>query len=85
MNDPIALRHWGMKRYKQGDYQVAFECFSKVSELGLGDMEAHGHLSTLYRNGEGVEKDRGKEIYQAEEAAIGGHPGARHNLGYYEL
>eukprot|EP00984_Skeletonema_dohrnii_P010487 scaffold4091_cov85-Skeletonema_dohrnii-CCMP3373.AAC.2 len=33
---------------------------------------------------EGVEKDEKKELYYLEEAAIGGHPDARYNLGCYE-
>ena len=47
-------------------------------------MEAHCELSHLYRDGHGVEKDEGKEIYHLEEAAIGGHPDARYNLGCEE-
>ena len=31
----------------------------------------------MYREGKGVEKDKGKEIHHMEEAAIGGHPTAR--------
>ena len=42
-------------------------------------------MAVMYRDGEGVEKDEGKEIYHLEEAAIGGHPSARHNLGWLEL
>jgi TPR repeat protein len=38
----------------------------------------------LYREGEGVEKDLKKEMYHMEEAAIGGHPDARFNLGNHE-
>ena len=35
-------------------------------------------------NGEGVEKDEGKAIYHLEEAAMGGHPRARYDLGLGE-
>eukprot|EP00984_Skeletonema_dohrnii_P038889 scaffold42676_cov211-Skeletonema_dohrnii-CCMP3373.AAC.1 len=35
----------------------------------------------MYRKGQGVEKDLGKEAYHLEEAAIRGHPTARHSLG----
>ena len=40
-------------------------------------------LAWLYQK-LGVEKDEGKEIHHYEEAAIGGHPGARCMLGDYE-
>eukprot|EP00986_Skeletonema_menzelii_P013808 scaffold8428_cov151-Skeletonema_menzelii.AAC.6 len=35
-------------------------------------------------NGEGVEKDEGKAIHHLEEAAMGGHPRARYDLGLGE-
>jgi TPR repeat protein len=38
----------------------------------------------VYQLGEGVEKDEEKAMYHSEEAAIGGHPDARHNLGCYD-
>jgi TPR repeat protein len=38
----------------------------------------------MYCNGDGVEKDEKKYIYHMEEAAIGGHFVARHNLGIEE-
>jgi TPR repeat protein len=38
----------------------------------------------LYYGGEGVEKDEEKAVYHWKKAAIGGHPHARNNLGYYE-
>ena len=43
-------------------------------------------MSCLYRNGEGVdvEKDGKRARYHLKEAAIGGHPDARHNLGCEE-
>ena len=53
--------------------------FTKAA--GLGDAEAHYWLSHLYSDGLGVEKNSRKEIHHLEEAAIGGHPGARFNLG----
>ena len=34
--------------------------------------------------GKGVEKDEKKELHHAEQAAIGGHPDARYNLGCFE-
>ena len=82
MNDPVALCQEGVKQSKKGDYRKAFEYFTKASKLG--DVEAHHHLSVLYRAGNGVDKDEGKAIHHTEEAAIGGHPKARYNLGVYE-
>jgi len=38
----------------------------------------------MYRNGDGVEKDKKKEVYHMEEAAISGYSDARHNLGCVE-
>jgi len=81
-NDPVALRHEGFLQYHKGDHQSAFQYFTKAA--GLGDVQAHYHLSLLYGDGHGVEKDKQKEIYHLEEAAIGGHPDARFNLGCEE-
>ncbi|KAK1733634.1 Sel1-like repeat family protein [Skeletonema marinoi] len=81
-NDPVAMRQWGREQYIKGNYSRAFEYLTKAAELG--DITAHDSLSCMYHNGLGVEKDRGKEIYHMEEAAIGGHPNARHNLGCIE-
>jgi TPR repeat protein len=50
----------------------------------LGDAAAHYQLSCLYRDGQGVENDEKKQMHHLEEAAIGGHPDARHNLGCIE-
>jgi TPR repeat protein len=38
----------------------------------------------LYRRGEGVEKDKEKEMHHLEEAAIGGHHQARFSLAMHE-
>jgi len=81
-NDPEALRRWGREQYDKGDYSSAFEYYTKAA--GLGDTEAHYWLSLLYQNGHGVEKEMRKVIHHWEEAAIGGHPRARHNLGWHE-
>mmetsp|Transcript_17119 Transcript_17119/g.29031 ORF Transcript_17119/g.29031 Transcript_17119/m.29031 type:complete len:303 (+) Transcript_17119:67-975(+) len=82
-NDPVAIYEMGKNRYFEGDYKSAFKYFSKAA--GLGDAEAHYLLSVMYRKGDNVEKDEKKEVYHLEEAAIGGHPKARHNLGFVEL
>jgi TPR repeat protein len=81
-NDPVALQEEGTRRYKGGDYKSAFEYLTMEAELG--DIVAHNYLSIIYHLGEGVEKDEKKKFYHLEEAAIGGHPKARHNLGYLE-
>ena len=82
-NDPIALRFMGAERYHKGDYKAAFDYFTRAAELG--DAEGHNQLSRLYHNGECVEKDEKKELHHTEQAAIGGHPRARHNLGCKEI
>ena len=65
----------GKQRYNEGDYEGAFQYYTKAAELG--NMEAHNCLACLYEEGEGVEKDEKKAVYHYEEAAIGGHPDAR--------
>jgi tetratricopeptide (TPR) repeat protein len=81
-NDPVALREKGKKHVSDGDYESAFDFLTKAAELG--DVDAHGLLSILYREGQGVEKDEKKETYHEETAAIGGHPGARCSLACEE-
>jgi tetratricopeptide (TPR) repeat protein len=81
-NDPNAINEMGKKYYHEGDYEKAFEYYTKAAVLG--DIGAHHNLSVIYRTGEGVEKNEKKEVYHLEEAAIGGNPEARHNLGCYE-
>ena len=41
-------------------------------------------MAGVYHDGYGVEEDEKKIIHHLEEAAIGGHPGARHNFGCEE-
>ncbi len=81
-NDPDAIRELGKRCRDTGDYNRAFEHFTKA--IGLDDVEAHFAVSLLYDEGNGVEKDEKKEVYHLEEAAIGGHPNARFNLGAHE-
>ena len=81
-NDPVTMRYKGAIRSKKGDHKGAFEYWSKAA--ALGDAEAHYQLSVLYHEGHGVEKDMKRELYHAEQAAIRGHPRARHNLGWFE-
>ena len=82
MNDPVAMCQEGSDQYDKGNYSNAFEYLTKSAELG--DTEAHYKLSVMYRDGDGVEKDMGKKLYHSEEAAIGGHPAARYELGWHE-
>ena len=81
-NDPVALKEAGSKRFEEGDNKGALEYWTKAAELG--DLEAHYQLSCSYKIGAGVEKDEGKYIHHLEQAAIGGHLPARHNLGSFE-
>ena len=74
-NDPVAMCHKGIDLYSIGEDSNAFEYFTKAAELG--DVEAHYRLSIFYDELQDVEKD----IHHLEEAAIGGHPLARHYLG----
>eukprot|EP00984_Skeletonema_dohrnii_P005332 scaffold1874_cov89-Skeletonema_dohrnii-CCMP3373.AAC.9 len=81
-NDPAAMNQKGAQQYNKGDYSSAFEHLTKAAELG--NVEAHYGLAGMYRDGHGVEKNEKKEIHHFEEAAIGGHPTARCNLGCHE-
>ncbi len=80
-NDPAALSEMGTIRYDEGGHDAAVKYFTKAAELE--DPEAHCWLGYMYGKGEGVEKDEEKKVYHYEKAAIGGHPYARHNLGWY--
>ena len=82
-NDPVAMRVIGTVRYHEGDYKSAFEYYTKAA--ASGEVEAHYQLSGLYRVGEGVEKNEEMALHHSEQAAIGGHPNARHNLGCFEI
>ena len=81
-NDPAAIRSTGLRHYEEGDYRRAFEYWSKAA--GLGDVEAHYQLSVLYEDGLGVDRNTRKNMKHLEQAAIGGHPSARYNLGVRE-
>ena len=81
-NDPVAICQKGITCSSRGDYEGAFQYYTKAA--ALGNINAHYNLAGRYYEGEGVEKDEEKEIYHLEEAAIGGHPDARFNLGCYE-
>jgi hypothetical protein len=81
-NDPVALFNMGQMCRDEGDYEGAFQYWTKAAKLG--EIVAHQNLSNMYYEGKGVEKNAKKEIYHKEEAAIGGHHIARYNLGCVE-
>jgi hypothetical protein len=81
-NDPVAMAHMGKNHYKEGDYRKALEYWTKAVELG--DVNAYACLGGMYYRGTGVEKDMKKAIHHLEQAAIGGHYGARGILADYE-
>ncbi len=78
-NDPVAMNYMGSRCYHEGNYDDAFEYWTKAAELG--DTCAHYEIGVMYMDGEGVEKDAKKTVYHLEKAAIGGHHLARFNLG----
>ncbi len=57
-NDPFANYSIGLTRYKAGDYKAAFDYWKKAADSG--DAHAHHGLSTIYRDGHGVEKKQEK-------------------------
>jgi len=81
-NCPVALRWMGDEHYTKGDFDCAFQYYTKAA--GLNDAQAHCELSHMYFEGKGVEKNGKLENYHLEEAAIRGHPEARYNLGFNE-
>ncbi|KAK1739982.1 hypothetical protein QTG54_008932 [Skeletonema marinoi] len=81
-NDPVYMSQVGVRCYQEGDYKGAFGYLTKAA--GLGDAVAHFQLSCMYYDGKGVQKDKKKEVYHVEQAAIRGHLRARHNLGFIE-
>ncbi len=82
-NDPEALCNLGNNRFKAGNYTSGIECWEKAA--ALGHMHSHYKLSVVYHNGQGAGKNLKKATYHVEQAAIGGHVLARHNLGAWEL
>ena len=84
-NDPVALELEGTKQCKKGNYTEALGHFEEAAKGdGFGAAAGHYGLAHMYRNGLGVEKDEKLNIHHLEEAAIGGHPDARYNLGIRE-
>eukprot|EP00985_Skeletonema_marinoi_P006763 scaffold2956_cov91-Skeletonema_marinoi.AAC.1 len=81
-NDPVAMVQMSLLLYRSGSYDDAFRYVKKAAELG--DAAGHYHLAIFYYEGQCVEKDEKKELYHLEQAAIGGNPSARYNLGIEE-
>ena len=81
-NDPFALRQMGLRHYLKDEDDKAFDYLTKAAELG--DANAHYNLSVINMQGHGIEKNETKSLFHLEEAAIAGHPMARHNLACYE-
>ena len=82
-NDPAALCNMSIYHDLKGDHATALEYWKKAA--ALGHAESHYQLSNAYEEGRVVGKDMKKFMYHAEQAAIGGHDVARHNLGVEEL
>mmetsp|Transcript_2158 Transcript_2158/g.3337 ORF Transcript_2158/g.3337 Transcript_2158/m.3337 type:complete len:321 (+) Transcript_2158:31-993(+) len=81
-NDPIGLFKMGDICCHRGEHERSIEYFTRAA--GLGVAISHCVLANAYQNGQGVERDEKRAINHWEEAAIGGHPGARFNLGAIE-
>jgi tetratricopeptide (TPR) repeat protein len=81
-NDPEVLRYRGSESYEAGDFDKAFDYYTKAAELG--NAEAHYRLGRMYGEGVGIEKDKEKAAYHCEKASIVGHPHARFMLAVYE-
>ena len=82
LNDPNAMFRLGHTYKENGDHQSVFAYLSKAA--ALGNVDSHHDLAYMYHLGQGVERDEKKEAYHLEQACIGGHPEARHNLGCVE-
>ena len=82
-NDPSAMCQMGAARHEEGKYVEAVDYYSKAAELG--DANAHFQLAIMYQDGRGVEKDKKKEVYHWEEAAIKGQLDARFGLAQHEM
>ena len=82
VNDPDALREMGYRRRNEGDFDGAFEYWTKAA--WLGDAGSHYELSLLYLEGQVVEEDEKKALYHLEQATMRGHPNARNNLAVFE-
>jgi len=88
LDDPAAMYNLG-SYYRDGlyglpqDYTKALELCHRAAKLGYA--EAYTSIGYSYDIGRGVEVDKKKAIHYYELAAMGGEPGARHNLGRKEV
>lgn len=81
--DPVAMRRKGFDARMAGNYSVALEYLMKAAKMG--DAEAHMQLGYMYDSLSSCPYlDMKKAMHHYEEAAIGGHPGARNNLAAIE-
>ena len=60
-NDPIAMSHFGTERFIEGDYEAAFEYFTRAA--ALGNVDAHYELSCLYGNEKVLRRTREKSCF----------------------
>ena len=81
-NDPVALKELGLRCGIKGDHENAIKYMKRSAELC--NAEAYFFLSNAYLQGIGVKEDEKLMRYFVEEAAIAGHPDARHILGHLE-
>ena len=81
--DPVAIRRKGFHARMAGNYSLALEYLMKAAKMG--DVEAHMQLGYMYDSLSSCPYlDFKKAMHHYEEAAIGGHPGARNNLAAIE-
>ncbi|KAL7549816.1 hypothetical protein ACHAWF_015360 [Thalassiosira exigua] len=72
---------YGQGRFPQ-DTKRAFELWLRAGKLGAPG--AYNNMATAYFDGNRVGRDMGKAKHYWEQAAIGGHIAARHNIGLLE-
>ena len=80
-NDPVAMCHKGKMCNIDGDYDGALNICRRQLDWAMWKRII---LSVMYDEGQGVQKDEKKRVHHLEQAAIGGHPEARYNLGCAE-
>jgi len=78
-------RHAVIHAVSMSDEKVKVDIMKRIEANDPVNMEAHYNLACRYDDGKGVEKDKKKEIFHLEQAAIGGHHLARYMLGCEEF
>ncbi|KAL3781859.1 hypothetical protein ACHAWO_009225 [Cyclotella atomus] len=66
----------------QRDMEKALDLYRKAGKLGY--CYSHSAIADLYLEVNGVPQDRKKALFYYQQAALGGHEVARHNLGLYD-